>query len=253
MVQQLIPPHPGDGASDLTDEQLLGLYAPAADAVVRFNFVASADGAATTAGTSGGLGTAADQRIFALQRRHADVVLVGAGTIRAEGYAGELIDADAQSWRRERGMASHPVIAVVSGSLNLDPQSDFFTTAPVPVLVFTTSSADPARRQALAAVAEVINAGQDDADPRRILSELRERGLQMVHAEGGPTLFASFQRADAVDSLCLTVSPVLAGGEGQRIATGPTSGNQPVELALLLEEAGALFTEYRRVPAHGNE
>lgn len=253
MVQQLIPPRRDDGATDLTDEQLLGLYAPGDGDLVRFNFVASADGAATTGGTSGGLGTAADQRIFALQRRHADVVLVGAGTIRAEGYAGELIDADAQAWRRERGMASHPGIAVVSGSLDLDPESDFFTAAPVPVLVFTTSSADPARRQALAQVADVITAGEDDVDPRQILAALSERGHRMVHAEGGPTLFASFQRAGAVDSLCLTVSPVLAGGEGHRIATGPTSENQPVGLALLLEEDGALFTEYRRVPAHGSD
>lgn len=253
MVQQLIPPRHDDGATELTDEQLLGLYAPGDEALVRFNFVASADGAATTGGTSGGLGTAADQRIFALQRRHADVVLVGAGTIRAEGYAGELIDADAQAWRRERGMPSHPGIAVVSGSLDLDPESDFFTAAPVPVLVFTTRSADPTLRQALAQVADVITAGEDDVDPRQVLAGLAERGHRMVHAEGGPTLFASFQRADAVDSLCLTVSPLLAGGEGQRIATGSTSRNQPVELALLLEEAGALFTEYRRGPTPGFE
>ncbi|MDN5811931.1 dihydrofolate reductase family protein [Arthrobacter sp. AOP36-A1-22] len=253
MVQQLIPPRRDDGSPDLTDEQLLELYAPQDRALVRFNFVASADGAATTGGTSGGLGTDADQRLFALQRRHADVILVGAGTIRAEGYAGKLLDAEAQAWRRDRGLPSHPAIAVVSGSLALDPESDFFTSAPVPVLVFTTGPADPARREAISRVAEVITAGADDVDPRQVLAGLGGRGHRMVHAEGGPTLFASFQRADAVDSLCLTVSPVLAGGEGQRIATGPTSGNQPVRLALLLEEAGALFTEYRRAPAHDSE
>lgn len=252
MVQQLIPPRRHQGATELTDEQLLGLYSPAGEPLVRFNFVASADGAATTGGTSAGLGTAADQRIFALQRRHADVVLVGAGTIRAEGYAGELLDAEAQTWRRDHGLPGHPGIAVVSGSLDLDPQSEFFTSAPVPVLVFTTGSADASRKAALAQVAEVITAGEDEVDPRLILAALTERGHRMVHAEGGPTLFASFQRAGAVDSLCLTISPVLAGGEGQRIATGFTSENQRVQLALLLEEAGALFTEYRRADGHSS-
>ncbi|GAA1362726.1 pyrimidine reductase family protein [Arthrobacter rhombi] len=248
MVQQLIPAHPDAPTAALTDEQLLELYRPAVDAhpFVRFNFVASADGAATSGGTSGPLGTEADQRIFALLRRHADVVLVGAGTIRAEGYAGELIDAEAQAWRRERAMPAHPGIAVVSGSLDLDPASSFFAEAPVPLLVLTASSADPGRRAALERVAEVVTAGADHVEPRRALDALTGRGHRVVHSEGGPSLFATFQEADAVDSLCLTTSPVLAGGAERRIATGPAAGLHRRELALLLEEDGALFADYRR-------
>ncbi|WP_372697931.1 pyrimidine reductase family protein [Arthrobacter sp. JSM 101049] len=246
MVQQLIPARHHDAGTALTDEQLLSLYDPGASPLVRFNFVCSADGAATTSGRSGGLGTPADQRLFALMRRPADVILVGAGTIRAEGYAGELIDAGAQAWRRKRGMPAHPGIAVVSGSLELDPRSAFFAEAPVPVVVFTTAAADPGRRQALERVADVVTAGDEDVDPRQVIARLAERGHRMVHSEGGPSLFAAFQRADAVDSLCLSISPLLAGGAGMRIASGFTSDLQPVELSLLLEEEGALFTEYRR-------
>lgn len=252
MVQQLIPPRPDAGGTALTDEQLLALYAPGDEPLVRFNFVSSADGAATVGGTSGPLGTAADQRIFALLRRHAHVILVGAGTIRAEGYAGELLDADARSWRLKQGLASHPGIAVVSGSLDLDPDSAFFTDAPVRVLVLTTDTADASRRAALERVADVVTAGEDDVDPRRVVSVLAGRGHRMVHSEGGPSLFAAFQRADAVDSLCLSTIPLLAGGAGKRIAGGFTSEIQRVELALLLEEDGALFAEYRR-PTRWNQ
>ncbi|WP_417233524.1 pyrimidine reductase family protein [Arthrobacter sp.] len=248
MVQQLIPTRSDAVATGLTDEQLLAAYAPAPgpDPFVRFNFVSSADGAATSNGTSGPLGTAADQRIFALLRRHADVILVGAGTIRAEGYAGELLDHQAQEWRRARGLPGHPGIAVVSGSLDLDPASDFFTASPVPVLVLTTAAADASRRSALERVADVVTAGQDDVDPGLVVELLAGRGHRMVHSEGGPTLFASFQRADRVDSLCLTTSPVLVGGGERRIAVGEAGGPRPLDLAVLLEEDGALFAEYRR-------
>ncbi|HXD28858.1 MAG TPA: pyrimidine reductase family protein [Arthrobacter sp.] len=246
MVQQLIPARPHDAGSALTDEQLLSLYDPGTGPLVRFNFVCSADGAATSSGRSGGLGTAADQRLFALMRRPADVILVGAGTLRAEGYAGELIDARARAWRRERGLPEHPGIAVVSGSLDLDPESAFFAEAPAPIIVFTTAASDPGRRRSLERVADVVTAGDGDVEPRQVVARLAERGHRIVHSEGGPSLFAAFQRADAVDSLCLSISPLLAGGAGMRIASGFTSDLQPVDLTLLLEEEGALFTEYRR-------
>lgn len=246
MVQQLIPARADEAGTELTDEQILSLYDPGPGPLVRFNFVCSADGAATTSGRSGGLGTAADQRLFALLRRPADVILVGAGTIRAEGYAGELIDDRARAWRGKRGMPAHPGIAVVSGSLDLDPESAFFAEAPVPVVVFTTAAADPGRRRALERVADVVTAGDADVEPLQVIARLAERGHLRVHSEGGPSLFAAFQRADALDSLCLSISPVLAGGAGMRIASGFASDLRPVDLTLLLEDEGALFAEYRR-------
>lgn len=248
MVRQLIPTPPEATGTALTDGQLLDLYRPEPGRLpfVRFNFVSSADGAATWDGKSGSLGTDADRRIFALLRRHADVILIGAGTIRAEGYAGELLDAPAQAWRRERGLPAHPGIAVVSGSLDLDPGSPFFTAAPTPIVVLTAGSADPSRRAALGRVAEVVTAGADGVEPGRAVQALTGRGHRIVHSEGGPSLFASFQHADAVDSLCLTTSPVLAGGGQRRISTGSAAELRRLELAVLLEEDGALFAEYRR-------
>lgn len=243
---------PTPGSAPLDDDALLALYAPPPGGEIwtRFNFVSTLDGAATHDGTSGELGTPADQRIFALLRRHADTILVGAGTVRAEGYAGELVDAAGQSWRRRRGMPAHPGIAVVSAGLGLDPAAPFFTEAPVRPVVLTAGEAPADRKAALERVADVVPCGSGRVDPRLAAAELLRRGHRCIHSEGGPTLFADFQDADLVDSLCLTLSPLLVGGDSRRIADG-ASGHAPRRMSLnvLLEEDGALFLEYRKAGA----
>ncbi|MBV1780417.1 dihydrofolate reductase family protein [Paeniglutamicibacter sp. ABSL32-1] len=246
-MRRLLP----DPAPDLDDAGVLGSYAPPSgtDPFVRFNFVSSIDGAATLGGLSGGLGARADKRVFMLLRRSADVILVGAGTVRAEGYDGELLDAASRAWRLERGMAERPVLAVVSGSLGLDPDGELFTRNPGQILVLTSGAADSGRASALGAVAEVIAADAPSTaiDPRWIIETLHGRGLRVIHSEGGPTLLGDFQRADAVDSLCVTYSPLLVAGDSRRISRG-TPADVPREMALrlLFEEEGSLLAEYRR-------
>ncbi|MFL4475573.1 dihydrofolate reductase family protein [Paeniglutamicibacter sp. MACA_103] len=246
-MRRLLP----EAAADLDDAGLLDSYAPpgGADPFVRFNFVSSVDGAATLGGLSGALGTAADKRVFMLLRRAADVILVGAGTVRAEGYDGELLDAPSRAWRLEHGMSERPVLAVVSGHLGLDPDGDLFTRNPGKILLLTSAAADPGRAAALGAVAEVVSADAPGTsiDPRWIIKTLHGRGLRVIHSEGGPTLLGDFVRADAVDSLCVTFSPLLAAGDSPRIARG-AAPEVPRELALhlLLEEDGGLLAEYRR-------
>lgn len=244
MVRQLLPtPVPA-----LDDAAILDLYAPPRGPMpfVRFNFVGTADGASTHDGASGDLGGDADRRIFALLRRHADTILVGAGTVRAEGYAGELVDAAGRAWRRERGRPPHPGVAVVSGTLDLDPASAFFAQAPVRPLLLTTAPAAERDAGAFADVADVVACGRDGVDPAVVLRELTRRGHRAVHSEGGPSLFGAFQAADLVDSLCLTLSPLLAGGTARRIAEGAEHPLVPLRISALLEEDGALFIDYRR-------
>lgn len=232
--------------SRMNDEDLLAAYAPPAGTFVRFNFVSTIDGAATHDGVSGAIGGDADKRAFALMRRWADVVLIGAGTIRAEGYGGELLDAAAQQWRITRGMAAHPAVAVVSASLDLDPASEFFTRAPVrPILLTTRAAADDPANARLGELADVVPLGEE-VQPAAIVGHLAGRGLDTIHSEGGPHLLGSFIAADAVDSLCLTLSPVLAGSDATRIAAGPAGDLRPMRLQHVLHEDGELLLEYRR-------
>jgi riboflavin biosynthesis pyrimidine reductase len=242
MVDRLFPsPH-----ADATDDDLLEWYTdrPARPGVV-FNFISSVDGSATVHGHSGGLSDPVDQRILRLLRRLADVLVVGAGTIRVEGYAGELLDEAGRAWRAANGKPARPAVAVVSGSLRLDPAAPFFTTASTPPLLFTTERADPRKRLLLAEVAEVVTAGVETVDPRRLVAELTRRGFQRIHSEGGPRLFGSFQEAGVVDGLCLTLSPALVGGLGARVTAWADEHAVPLKLLHVLRSGSMLFLRYR--------
>jgi riboflavin biosynthesis pyrimidine reductase len=236
----------------LTDEELLDRYAVPASARswVRFGFIATADGAATLAGRSGGLGNAADRRMLTLLRRPADVILVGAGTIRAEGYSGELLDEAGRRWRTAHGLPARPVVAVVSGTLDLDPGSPFFTEAPRRPIVFTSAAAPDGRRRALARVADVLQAGAGRVEPAVLVSVLEAMRLRVIHAEGGPALFGSFLEAGLVDDLCLSLSPMLVGG-GLRILPAPLPAPARLRLEHVLESEGLLLLRYAVVRAPG--
>src|SRR6476661_4920201 len=116
---------PSRDAAALDDEQLAGCYAinDRSRQSVRVNFVARIDGAATDHGVSGGLSGHADKRVFDLLRRLCDVILVGAGTVRAEGYGAMRLDRASVQLRRASGLSDHPVFAIVSRTLGLDPES----------------------------------------------------------------------------------------------------------------------------------
>lgn len=231
----------------LTDEQLLASYAVADRTMpwLRANFVSSIDGAATHEGTSGGLGTEADGRVFALLRRLADVIVVGAGTVRQEGYRNLALDDDAVAWRTSNGLSAQPPFALVSASLRIEPD-DLATYATRP-FVITTQSAPAEARARLEAVAEVIVAGDEQVDTVELKRTLAERGYPQQHGEGGPTLFATMIGQGVVDELCLTVSPRLEGGSARRIVDAAEATPQAMSLAHVLSAAdGTLLLRYVR-------
>ncbi|NUO58223.1 MAG: pyrimidine reductase family protein [Hamadaea sp.] len=207
-MEQLFP---AGGPADLSS-----LYAQPPG--VRVNFIASADGSAVLEGRSGGLGNPNDQALMGVLRKAADVVLVGAGTVRTEGY--DLVQ---------------PRMAIVTRRLDLDP--DTFAEA-----IIVTVAAAPGRDR----FRDVIIAGDTEVHVPTMLAGLTERGLTRVLCEGGPSLVGALEAAGAIDELCLTVSPILAGPGGTRITAGPPSVPQRMELAHLLTDGELLFTRYVR-------
>lgn len=236
-----------DPAQHLTDEELV---TRPDGPVLRVNFVSSVDGAVTHHGLSGGLSGAADKRLFELLRRASDVVLVGAGTVRAEGYGGlRVSDASARA-REAAGLPAHPVFAIVSGRLDLDPDSPVFTEAPVRPVVFTL---DAGGADAFAERSDIIRTprGPDGGvDVPTMLAALHERGLNRILSEGGPTLFAALLEADAVDELSLTVTGRLEGGAAgadapPRITDG-WAGYRRMRLGRVLRSGDDLLLRYER-------
>jgi riboflavin biosynthesis pyrimidine reductase len=217
---------------------------------LRGNMVASLDGAAHHAGRSQPLSGEADMRIFAVLRGLADVVVVGARTARQEGYRPARARAAFAARRAAAGQTPAPAIAVVSAGLELDYPARLFTAPVTPTLVVTGAAA-PAERVARAreAGAEVVVAGEGaEADPSRIPVALAERGLTRQLTEGGPRLLGRFAAARVLDELCLTVAPRIAAGDAPRITNGPGLA-VPTDFSpeSVLEEAGFLFTRYRRI------
>jgi len=216
---------------------------------VRVNMVASLDGAITVEGRSGGLGGDADWRVFMTLRALADVILVGAGTVRNEGYGPPRLSEEAQAARRARGQARLPSIAVVSRALTLDWGSRFFAEAPDdarPLVVTCASAPDDGRRRA-AEVADVIVAGDDDVDVGGALARLGAEGVASVLCEGGPTLNRALAADGLLDELCLTVSPLLVGGAGPRMLAGaaPAPGGVRMRLHAAYEDEGFVFLRHR--------
>jgi riboflavin biosynthesis pyrimidine reductase len=213
---------------------------------VRMHFVASLDGAATLDGRSGGLGDASDRLAMQVLRTLADVVLVGAGTVRAEGYGGVAVSEADAAWRVARGLPEQPRLAVVSSALALDPASAFFTAAVTRPIVVTHAGAPLARRAALDAVADVVAVGEQAVDLRAMLDVLAERGLRQVLCEGGPHLFGALLEADLIDELCLSLSPTLVGGDAGRIVRGTPEVERGMQLVHAIPAGDLLLLRYRR-------
>lgn len=211
--------------------------------------IASADGASSAGGLSGALGGPGDKALFATLRSLADVVVVGAGTMRAEGYRPARLGPELRAARQARGLPAVPPIAVVTRSCRLGWRAPFFTEAEQRPVVITVASAEAGDRRRAEDVADVIVAGEQHVDLARALAALAARGAENVLVEGGPSLNAQLLVGELIDELCLTVSPTLLGGDARRIATGEALQRPfPLILAHVAEEDGFLFLRYRRRP-----
>lgn len=217
---------------------------------VRANFVTSLDGAATADGKSGGLGGTGDRALFTLMRELADVIVVGAGTIRTENYSGAQLGATERAQRQARGQAEVPPIAIVTRSGNLDRDLLVFTHTEVAPLVLTSHHATAATRTHLSGLAEVYDCSAqdpDDVDTQSLLDVLARQGLTRVLTEGGPSLLGTFVAADLLDELCLTIAPFVVGGTARRITDSPAEAVRRLRRSHVLTDSdGYLYTRYIR-------
>jgi 5-amino-6-(5-phosphoribosylamino)uracil reductase len=219
---------------------------------LRVNMVASADGATTVRGLSGGLGGPADRALFHALRALTDVILVGAGTVRAEGYGPPRLSGEEVAARERRGQEPLPRIAVVTRSLGLDWGSALFARPTSRPIVLAPADAPPDRLARAREVAEVVLAGAGGVDLPGVFAMLGHEGVRTVLCEGGPALNGRLATAGLVDELCLTVAPLLTAGDAKRIVDGPVLDPPPVmALASACEEDGFLFLRYRATPGSG--
>jgi len=219
------------------------------------HMVAGLDGTASVDGRVGSLSTTPDQALFRRMRQIADIVMVGAETVRREGYGPVNLTEDAQTQRRRKGQRPTPALAVVSRSLALDWTAKLFTDAPehARTHVITCEAAAPERRAEAEECAELIVAGQDRVEPTAAMQALAERGHRVVLCEGGPTWLGQLVAADRLDELCLTISPLMGGDPLPVSVTPPGAGLARFELKSAGLDGHTLFLRYERERQVGDQ
>ena len=239
-------------AGELDEAALPDLYAypQRSGTWVRANFISSVDGGATADGTSGAMGGPGDRLIFTLLRELADVIVVGAGTVRIEGYSGAQLAVPARQRRQANGQSEIPPLAIVTKSGRLDRDTAVFTRTEVAPLVLTCTAAVEETRRLLSGLCEVVDCSADDpgqVDEAAMLATLAERGMRRILTEGGPTLLGSFVQRGLLDELCLTIAPFVVGGAAGRIASGPGQLITRMRCAhILTDDGGYLYARYVR-------
>ena len=190
--------------------------------------IASLDGSVVVNGASRALGNPTDQHILGTLRRLADLIIVGAGTVRAEGYGPP----------KKAGQR----IGVVTNSGAIDLETELFQSGAGFLVAPESASIDER-------LVDVIRAGETSLDLEAAIALIPELipNAQFIHAEGGPVLNASLLRAGFVDELNLTLSPRLVGGSGARMTVGAPDVNQAMDLAhLLVDDDGFVFSRWVR-------
>jgi riboflavin-specific deaminase-like protein len=191
------------------------------------NMVASVDGRAAFEGRTEGLGSEADTLLLTELRALAEAVLLGTGTIRAEGYGRLVRNPDRVARRAAAGLAATPTAVVISRSFDIPWRAGLFQDADQPVIVYTNADAVPPRVEAPLEVVRL-----EDPTPQAAMADLRSRGVRSLLCEGGPTLNSALLEAGVVDELFLTLSPMLTGEpDALRIVEG-RGLPEPARLAL---------------------
>lgn len=208
---------------------------------VMLNMVSSLDGGTAISGRSSSLGDHDDREIFDAIRTIPDVILVGAGTVKAEDYRPVSLDEARRQRRVEMGKTAVPTLAIVTGRLSVDPEARVFSNPDYKPLIITGTRADPTRLMMLGDAADV--AILDELSPEGILHHLGAAGVVLL--EGGPSLNGDFAKAELIDEINLTIAPSVLSGDSRRIISGEGL-DPPTEMRVdrVLHGDEALFVRY---------
>jgi riboflavin biosynthesis pyrimidine reductase len=222
--RRLLPDPPAEG---LTAEDVAAAVpgqAPEGRPFVLLNMIATADGRATIAGRTGPIANRADYELFHALRGRVDAVMVGAETVRVEGYG-----------------PMEPLAVVVTRSVDLPVDRGLLAVEGNRVAIVTPS---PGRE--LPPCAAEVSYVRESGIAAALETLRKEHGIRSIDCEGGPGLNATLLPAGLVDELHLVLAPKLAGGLAPLTILSGGALEPPLDLRLLsLHEAGGyLFARY---------
>jgi riboflavin biosynthesis pyrimidine reductase len=210
---------------------------------IALNMVTSVDGATTLGGRVGRLTGPADQALLRRLREESDAVLVGAATVRAEGYS-RLLRPEARERRLHARGNEEPLLCVVSRDANLGPGAPALRAAPGPLLFLTSDGAKlPDAEREVLALRAPAGVGTP-VELRPLLARLRaEFGVERLICEGGGTLNASLLAEGVAAELFVAVSPLIAREPGSPPLVGGVT--DPLDLELLAHASAEDFVFLR--------
>ena len=231
----------------LDDAALSALYValPRDGVWVRANFATSLDGAITGPdGRSGSVNSAADHVVFELLRGLSDVVVVGAGTLRAEGYTALSVASRWQATRSALSLAAELPLVCVSNSGEVPPR---LRDAPRGTVLMATHTGSPGLAEARTVLGDeqVLVCGEEAVDDARLVAAFADRGWERILTEGGPHLAGSMVAAGVLDEVCLSLTPVVVGGDGPRMTSTAATVTRYIP-RVLVEEDGTLIGRWFR-------
>ena len=235
-----------DSGSEEVD--VLGLYMSDVRSIegrpwVMFNMVSSVDGATAVKGGSAQLNDDDDKYLFKVLRTVADVILVGAGTVRAENYGPVSLDEERRAFRQARDRTAAPLLVIVTGRFDLDPDARVFSNPDYRPMVITSTEANPAKMALIGDSAEVVIL--PEITPSAIIGHLGAASI--ILCEGGPTLNGQFAEAGLLDEMNLTIAPKVVAGASKRVTYGePVDPPLDMRLDRALRGDRSLFLRYLR-------
>jgi riboflavin-specific deaminase-like protein len=237
----LLSPGPERPVRELLAEVRPHARAPAGRPFLYVAMITTVDGRAALDGNSHGLGDEADLEMLLELRTLADAVLIGTGTLRAEGYDRLIRDPRRRERRAAAGLAEDPVAVLLTRRFDIPWEAGLFQAPNQRVLIGTGAPGDVPDVPAPVEVVEL-----SVPTPTALLAELRARGVRSLLCEAGPTLHGALLAAGLVDELFLTVAPVLTGDPDEpSILTGPRlPGVVDMRLLWALQHGSELFLRY---------
>ena len=248
-MRRLLPEPAADVSVPDLMEELRPWEAPAESRPhLLMNFALTLDGHATINGVSRDIGSDRDTEMLVALRTRVDAVMVGAGTMRAEEYGRVVADPAKREKREQLGLSAHPLLVIVTSSLDLPWQLPVFSEEEGPIVIVTDSAEEAPETHA---PIEILRQ-EGGVDLTAALGRLRDdHGVRALLCEGGPTLHAALHEHRLVDEIFVTHAPKIAGGHGPRLIEGMRADIRELEVAWLVSEpeTGELFARYRVLPA----